>query len=57
MEGEEEPRDENEEDHERKAEAWARSFEKLTGQQAQTEWYRPFQQSGRNEAAENVLEV
>ena len=43
VQGEEHFNSGDEEDREVRAAAWARSYEQLTGERAQTEWYRPSQ--------------
>ena len=43
VQGEEDFNSGDEEDREVRAAAWARSYEQLTGERAQTEWYRPSQ--------------
>lgn len=54
VEGEEDVNAGDEEDPEARAAAWARSYEQLTGERAQTEWYRPCQPSHDYDTAEQM---
>ena len=54
VQGEEDVNGGNEEDLEVKAAAWARSYEQLTGERAQTEWFRPSQPSHDYDALEKT---
>ena len=54
VEGQEDVNGGDEEDREIKAAAWARSYEQLTGERAQTAWYRPSQPSHDYDAVEKT---
>ncbi len=54
VEGEEDVYSGDEEDREVRAAAWARAYEHLTGERAQTEWYRPSQPSHDYDAIEKT---
>ena len=55
LEGEEDVNAWDEEDREVKEAAWAQSYERLTGEGGQTEWYRPCQASHDYGTAEEML--